>query len=301
MTTHPAHSGSHHTPEVVVGVDGSSASLAAVDLAGREAARRHRPLRIVHAFVWPYLNVPLGPSLSGPPEGGLRHEAEGIVTEATDRAAVAAPGVPVRGEIITGQAAAVLRTCSHGAALVVVGDRGLGGFTGLLLGSVAVHLSAHAACPVLVARGTGDPSLPVLLGVDGSPANDPAVGFAFEEAALRGVPLTALHAWAHPVSAGSGDMLPVVYDVNEVEAGETRLLAEALAGWREKYPDVLVHHALEHGGSRRALIDASDGAQLIVVGTRGRGGFGGLVLGSVSQAVLHHAACPVAVVPHRPA
>jgi nucleotide-binding universal stress UspA family protein len=284
---------------VVVGVDGSDASFAAVDLAAREATLRRRPLRIVHAFIWPYLHVPLGPSPYGPPGGGLRHQAEQILADAHARAHAAAPQVPIHGELITGEAAAVLCGSSRTAGLVVIGDRGLGGISGLLVGSVAVQLAAHAACPIVVARGSADPAAPVLLGVDGSPANNPAVGFAFEEAALRGVPLTAMHTWTHPVSTGHGDMLPLVYDAAEVEADENRVLAEALAGWHDRYPDVVVHRDLTHGGARQALIDATGRAQLVVVGTRGRGGFTGLLLGSVSQAVLHHAACPVAIVPHR--
>lgn len=291
-----------HAPQaapVVVGVDGSEVSLAAIDLAVGEATRRRRPLSIVHAFIWPYLHAPLGPSPYGPPDGGLRHQAEQILADAYTRAHAAAPQVPIHGELVTGGAAAVLCRASQTAALVVVGDRGLGGFTGLLIGSVAVQLAAHAACPIVVARGSTDPAAPVLLGVDGSPANDPAVGFAFEEAALRGVPLTAMHTWTDPVSTGPGDMLPLVYDTAEVEADETRVLAEALAGWHDKHPDVVAHREVIHNGARKALIDATRQAQLVVVGTRGRGGFTGLLLGSVSQAVLHHAACPVAVVPHR--
>jgi nucleotide-binding universal stress UspA family protein len=167
------------------------------------------------------------------------------------------------------------------------------------VGSVAGQLAAHASCPVLVGHGGGDPDGPVLLGVDGSPANDPAVGFAFEEAALRGVPLLALHGWTGPVSTGPGDVLPLVYEVAEVEAGEARLLAEALAGWHDKYPDVEVRRLLVHRHARTALIDAASRAQVVVLGTRGHGGFIGLLLGSVSQAVLHHAASPVVVVPHR--
>jgi nucleotide-binding universal stress UspA family protein len=138
-----------------------------------------------------------------------------------------------------------------------------------------------------------------VLGVDGSPNNNAAIGFAFEEAALRGVPLTALHAWSHPVSTGPGDMLPVVYDVGEVESEEARLLSEALAGWGDKFPDVVVDRKLVHGGARKALIDAAHEAQLLVVGGRGRGGFTGLLLGSVSQAALHHAVCPVAIIRSR--
>ena len=284
---------------VVVGVDGSDSSLAAVEFAAHEATMRRRPLRIVHAFIWPYLNVPLGPSPSGPPEGGLRHEAERIVAAAVSLANATTPDTPVHADIVTGAAAAVLRECSHGATLIVIGDRGLGGFTGLLVGSVAVQLAAHATCPIIVVRGVANATLPVAVGIDGSLANDPAVRFAFEEAALRGVPLNAIHRWTHPRSTGPGDMLPLVYDVAEVEADETRVLAEALAGWRDKYPDVPVRRTVKHGSPRKALIEATNRAQLIVVGTRGRGGFTGLLLGSVSQAVIHHAACPVAVVPHR--
>lgn len=292
---------STHSPlakPVVVGVDGSAASLVAVELAAREAARRHRPLHLVHAFIWPYLHVPLGPSPYGPPEGGLRNDAERILADAYDRAHATAPDVVMSTELVTGEASAVLVRASRTAELIIVGDRGLGGFTGLLIGSVAVQLAAHATCPILVARGAVHPAAPVLLGVDGSPANDPAVGFAFDEASLRGVPLVAMHAWTHPVPAGPGDMLPLLYDADDVAAEESRVLAEALAGWRDKYPDVVVHRELRRGGTRKALIDSTHRAQLIVVGTRGRGGFTGLLLGSVSQAVLHHAACPVAVVPH---
>jgi nucleotide-binding universal stress UspA family protein len=215
------------------------------------------------------------------------------------RARAAAASVEVTGVAITGGATAVLLDESRTAAVVVVGDRGLGGFTGLLVGSVAVQLAAHAGCPVLVSRGRPAPTGGVLLGVDGSPANDPAVGFAFDEAARRGCPLTAVHSWTHPVSAGPGEILPLVYDVAEVEAEEARVFEEALAGWREKYPDVEVRRRLVRGHVRPTLVEATSRSQLAVVGTRGRGGFTGLVFGSVSQAVLHHADCPVAIVPHR--
>jgi nucleotide-binding universal stress UspA family protein len=283
---------------VVVGVDGSARSLAAVDLAAREAALRDRPLKVAYVYVWPSLSVPVSPALLGAPGEAVRQDAARIVREGIERARKAAPAVPVTGTLFNGSAAAALVELSQTAALAVIGDRGHGGFTGLLAGSVAVELAAHAACPVLVARGRRDPTGPVLLGVDGSPANDPAVGFAFEEAALRGVPLVALHAWTQPVPAYPGDMLPVVYDVPEVEGEEARVLAEALAGWCEKYPDVVVRRRLVRDRVRPTLIEATDRAQLVVVGTRGRGGFAGLLLGSVSQAVLHHAACPVAIVPH---
>ncbi|GAA1796382.1 universal stress protein [Planosporangium flavigriseum] len=283
---------------VVVGADGSTRSLAAVDLAAREAALRDLPLRVVYAYLWPYVAAPPGGAPVSLSDDALRHDAERVVREAVERAHATAPSVDVTGEAIVSAPAPTLIEHSRTASLVVVGDRGLGGFTGLLVGSVAVQLAAHAACPVLVARGRTDAGGDVLVGVDGSPANEPAVGFAFEEAALRGVVLTALHAWTHPVRTEPGDMLPLVYDAGMVEAEEERVLAEALAGWRDKYPDVPVRRQLVHGHTRRALIDATERAQLAVVGSRGRGGFTGLLLGSVSQAVLHHAACPVGIVHH---
>jgi nucleotide-binding universal stress UspA family protein len=287
------------TAPVVVGVDGSACGLDAVDLAAREAVLRDRPLRLVYAFIWPYLGVPLGPSPGGPPEGGFLNEADRIIDTALARARSTAPAVQVTGATITGAAAPVLIEQSRTAALVVVGDRGLGGFTGLLVGSVAVQLVAHAACPVLVARGRTAPAGDVLVGVDGSPANGPAIGFAFEEAALRGCALVAVHAWAGPAATGPGDMLLLAHESREIEDRESRMLAAAVAGWRDKYPDVMVHRRLARARIRPTLIDATRRAQLAVVGTRGRGGFTGLLLGSVSQAMLHHADCPVAVVPHR--
>jgi nucleotide-binding universal stress UspA family protein len=285
------------TRSVVVGVDGSESSLAAVDLAATEARLRGLPLRVVHAFMWPELGAPLGPSPYGPPEGGLQNDAERLLATAVERAGQAAPDLDVDSELVTGGAAAVLVEESRAAAMVVLGDRGLGGFTGLLVGSVAVQLAAHAHCPVAVVRGRPEPSGPVVLGVDGSPGAGPAVLQAFEEASLRGAELVALHAWVDPVPPQLGDVLPVVYDVDQVEAEEMRLLAEALAGCRERYPDVVVNEELVRASARDHLIERSAQAQLLVVGTRGLGGVRGLLLGSVSQAALHHADCPVLVVP----
>jgi nucleotide-binding universal stress UspA family protein len=281
---------------VVVGVDGSPNSLAAVDLAVRQAAVRHCPLRVVHAFIWPYFTVALGSSPDGPPDGGLRHQAERFVDEAVARARTTAADVPVTGEVITGSPGTVLLHCARTAALVVIGDRGLGGVGSLLIGSVGVQLAHHAACPVLVARGDVDASRPVVVGVDGSPANTAAIGYAFEAASLLGVPLVAVHAWSQPVSTGPGDMLPLVYDPAQLAAEEDVVLALALAGWQERYPDVVVHRRLVHLRPRTALIEVSRTAQLVVVGARGLGGFAGMLLGSVSQAVLHHAVCPVVIV-----
>ncbi|SES16723.1 universal stress protein [Streptomyces qinglanensis] len=284
---------------VVVGVDGSPSSLEAVDVAAREAKLRGGALHVVHAFVWPTMKVPLGPSTMGPPEGGLRNLAHRTAEEAAARAKSSQPTVEVSHAVIAGEPLSVLATESRGAALVVVGDRGLGGFTGLLVGSVAVYLTAHAECPVLVTRGRKHPAGPVVLGVDGSEVGDAAVGWAFKEASLRGAELVALHnwnAWTGPVAAGPSIQVPTYYDVDLYRAEEERVLATAISARREEYPDVRVTPRLVQEYTRQALIAASEEAQLLVVGARGRGGFTGLLLGSVSQAVLHHAYCPVAVV-----
>ncbi|HEX5540753.1 MAG TPA: universal stress protein [Micromonospora sp.] len=280
---------------VVVGVDGSDQSRAAVPLAAREAAWRHRPLRVVHAFIWPMLRVPLEPPKNGPADGGLRQQADRILDEAMEEARAAQPGLPVSGEVVAGQPAVVLLAEARHAEMVVIGSRGLGGFTGLLLGSVAVQIVEHAPCPVLVARGEERTSGPVLVGVDGSLKSEPAIRFALEEASWRGTGVVAVHAWTHPVSVGPGDMQPLVFDINAIEEDEARALAESMAGWRERYPDVPVETRTVRGRAARALLDEAGDAQLIVVGARGRGGFTGLLLGSVSQAVLHHAPCPVAL------
>ncbi|MFE0965503.1 universal stress protein [Streptomyces fungicidicus] len=284
---------------VVVGVDGSASSLAAVEAAAREAQLRGAGLRVVHAFIWPALHVPLGPPPSGPSDGGLRNLADRFVAEAVERARAAAPEVEVSQAVVTGEPLTVLEVQSRAAELVVVGSRGMGGFVGLLVGSTAVHLAAHGRCPVLVVREQPSAEGPIALGVDGSAAGGPAVDFAFAEAELRKAPLVALHAWTTwnaPLPAPKEPSTPYANPPGALAGEEERLLSEALAGHQERYPGVVVEHRVVHGGTREALIEASRSAQLVVTGARGRGGFAGLLLGSVSQALLHHAHCPVAVV-----
>ncbi|MGP4090005.1 universal stress protein [Streptomyces sp. KR55] len=284
---------------VVVGVDGSASSLAAAELAAREARMRGVGLRVVHAFIWPGMHAPPGPSPLGPVGGELRKLAERTVAEAVGRARTVAPEVEVAHAVIGGEPLSVLEVQSRTAALVVVGSRGLGTFGALLLGSTAVHLTAHGRCPLMVVRDRPNPSGPVLLGVDGSPAGEAAVDFAFAEASLRGADLVALHAWStwtERAYSGPGDPPTVLYDVDRLRDEAERVLAEALSGRQMKYPDVTAHRRLLHARTRPALIKASEDAQLLVVGARGHGGFAGLLLGSVSQAVLHHAHCPVTVV-----
>jgi len=281
---------------IVVGVDGSAPSDNAVRLAARMAAGRRRPLHIVHAFVWPLLNIPLGPPPGGPPDSGLTHGAERIVADAATLARNAEPGLEVSTEVISGTPAGVLVQVAEGAALVVLGDRGLGGFGSLMLGSVGVEVASHAPCPVVITRGQPDRAGEVLVGVDASPDGAHALAFAFDEAARRGVGIVALHAYTHPVAMYPGDMLLPVFDRDQLENEERLVLREALAGYQERYPSTQVRSVLVQESAARALVHASGEASLVVVGSRGLGGFKGLALGSVSHAVMHHAACPVAVV-----
>jgi nucleotide-binding universal stress UspA family protein len=179
----------------------------------------------------------------------------------------------------------------------VLGSRGLGGFSGLVIGSTAVAVAGHAHAPVVVIRADEPPADgPVVVGVDGTPVGEAAIAFAFAQASARGVDLVAVHAWTDLVveAAYVGGAAALDFAPLEEQAAET--LAERLAGWQEKYPDVHVVREVVRERAARALLRNSEHAQLVVVGTRGRGGFRGLVLGSTSQHLLQHARCPVAVV-----
>jgi nucleotide-binding universal stress UspA family protein len=278
-------------------VDGSECALQAVRWAAAEARRRQRPLRLVAAHAWPAGGLIGDPGLGVDPQAVLRDVVLGHLAAAAAAAAAVAPDLEVDQVEVSGLPVSVLQGESTRAEMVVLGDRGLGGFSGLLVGSVAVALTAHAACPIAVVRGPEpDPTTPrpepVVVGVDGSPASGAALGVAFEAAALRGVPLVAVHAW-HDLRIDP-TMTPLV-DWDVVEAREREVLAERLAGWDRQYPDVTVRRLVIRDRPAHALVQESARAQLVVVGCRGRGGLAGMLLGSVSQALLHHAACPVMV------
>jgi nucleotide-binding universal stress UspA family protein len=264
--------------DVVVGVDGSSSSFAAVDVAVTEAAMRKLPLRIVHVCAG----------------GPLDRQAPEMLRVALHRASAASDEVAVTSQALVGDPGAVLVRRSATADLVVVGRRGRGGFAGLLVGSVAEKLAAHAGCPVVVACGECGSAGAVVVGVDGSDAGRAAVGFAFEEADLRRSPLLAIHAASGPPVTGPGGVLRD--DLQHEEARVTGLVADAVDEWHERHPDVPVRHTVRWAPAAGSLIEASRGAQLVVVGVRGTSGLVGARLGAVSHALLHHAGCPVAVV-----
>ena len=295
----------HRThPCVLVGVDGSEQSLAALDLAAAEAKRRHHPLRIVSAYQWTmYTYTGMGPMAVPVTASEPAGAAKTILEQAAEATRTRHPEIQIMTEAIEGGAAAALVRESASASLLVVGNRGLGGFTGMLAGSVATQVASHSRCPVIVVRPGADTSAiaatthPVVVGVDGIERTQPAVEFAFEEAASRGVSLTAIHVWAEPPRSGDDQFKPVAYDYDEAHREATRTLAEALAGYQEKYPDVPVFREVVCSlNPAEQLLRVTKEAGLIVVGSRGRGGFSGLLLGSVGQALIHHADCPVAVV-----
>lgn len=293
---------------VVVGVDGSDSATGAVRWGAEEAARRQVPLRLVIGFSWP-ADVPDGHHHHGHPHLGdaYRELLLGRAREHLAAAAVVAehvrPGVEVEQQLVVGSPITVLGEEARRAQLVVIGDRGRSRVEGLLVGSVAVALAAHAACPVVIVRwaqestqrdSAGTDALPVVLGVDGSATSEAAIAFAFEAAASRKVSVVAVHTWSGMVFDPSVASMGI--DWAAVEDAEREVLARQLAGWSEKYPDTFVEQRVTRDRPAHGLLEQAARAQLVVVGSRGRGGFAGLVLGSVGNAVVHRSPCPVAVV-----
>ncbi len=273
---------------VVVGVDGSKAAAAALDWAADDAARRGLALRVV-VVRQPW--IPEHP-LSGDHESHTE-QCQRLLEAAADRARARSPQLETTTVMVTGAVVERLRTESETADTVVIGSRGLGGFAGLVLGSAGLGLAGHTHCPLVIVRGPvhvnhGE----VVVGFDGSGDSDPAVAYALEQASARGARLHAIYGRPYPMTAphpaGYGPVPPEDID-----------LGERLLPWRERYPKVEVVGSVVRGHPAPALADASRNADLVVLGSRGLGGFAATVLGSVSHAVLHRAHCPVAVVPLR--
>ncbi|NKE58370.1 universal stress protein, partial [Lentzea sp. PSKA42] len=160
----------------------------------------------------------------------------------------------------------------------------------------ALALAAHGKCPLVVVRGTAVPDGPIVVGVDGSPTSEAAIAFAFEAASRRGVPLIAAMAYQDFVVEGGYQSSRIVFDWAEVEADERRLLAERLAGREEKHPEVKVERVVLWDRAAPALLGLAARAQLLVVGSHGRGGFAGMLLGSTSRTLVYHSPCPLAIV-----
>ncbi|QFU89630.1 universal stress protein [Amycolatopsis sp. YIM 10] len=285
---------------VVVGIDETAPSMNAVRWAASLAAQRNRELRLVHVVDDIMLTLPRSLPTQENLHDVVLARGHRLLAKARDAAREVAPEVRLHVELARGRAVDVLRRESETARLLVLGTPGLRPLGRFLVGSVTIALAAHAACPVAVVRPHAADDLPpadgpVVVGVDGSASSEQAIGLAFEEASWRGAPLVALHSWDEPFVAAIFEEARLLLDRPMVEAHEREVLSQRLAGWQEKFPEVHVDPMVARGSASERLLDYADRAQLLVVGSRGRGGLSGMLLGSTSQTVLSYALCPVIV------
>lgn len=292
-----------HDAVVMVGVDGSAPSLNALDWAAAHASKVGWRLHVVCAYALPtFAAASLDGGYATLDDAAIRDGAQAVLDEALER--VSASGVEATSALETGDPAGVLVEASRNVCLAVVGTRGKGGFAERILGTVSSALPAHAHCPTVVVPYKDGVDLPIpvrriVVGVDGSVSAKGALKRAIEEAALWDAELTAIS--GIPIGTGTGLLgwLPTSVDsetlLADCKAGLDVTVDRALGG----RDDVTVRrHALDGTGAA-LLAEFSTAVDLVVVGTRGRGGFAGMLMGSTSQALLHHSACPVMVVPSR--
>lgn len=285
---------------VVVGVDGSVASTGAVAYAANTAAKRGIGLVVVTSYTMPAAMFAEGMVPPQPVYDELVNECEPLVEQAKATALDVAPDLEISHAIVEGNPAQVLIDYSRKATMIVLGSRGLGGIKGMVLGSVSAAVASHAFSPVVVTREDTDAldrTGPVVVGVDGSEISTKATEWAFAEASARGTTLVAVHTWMDPqVQAAAAGIALSEDDWKQLEEQELGSLSERLAGFHDRYPDVTVERSVTRDRAVRALVSRSESAQLVVVGSHGRGGFAGMVLGSTSRAMLQAAPCPVMVV-----
>lgn len=280
--------------DIVVGTDGSEQSRTAVRWAAAQARLRAVPLKILTAYSW-----------NGPPDafGGMgelpdviAQQFDQLAADAAAEAQAVEPGIEVSSDAVIGDPASVLLDAGRTAAMLVVGNRGRGGFASLLLGSVSQQIATHATSPVVVVRGRADTvSGPIVVGVDGSASAQRALALGFDEAQRRGSGLLAVRSYPVPMPAYGMDIAPLPYDPDAAQRDAARDLDATLTPWRDKYPTVPVKTLTEPGSAAKNLVDVSGDAALLIVGSRGHGALVGSLLGSVGQQLLHHAGCPVMI------
>lgn len=306
-------SGLEASPGVVVGVDGSDQSICALVWAAKEAERRRSPLHVVTAYTVPiFAASSMDAGYTTMDDAIIREGAQAVLDKALER--ISGYNIEVFPRVETGDASAVLLELSEEADLMVVGSRGRGGFVGRLLGSVSSALPAHAKCPTVVVPlrtagrlpeagvrpPSGAPTVQtvedvVVVGVDGSEQGRAASLVAAEEAKHRGLPLQIL--CALPPFSGSLAWVPAPMDLEALHEELAEQLRAGQAWLQSHFPDVQMSVQLLDGAPAEIMIDRTADVELLVMGTRGRGGFAGMLMGSTSQSVLHHAKGPVMVVP----
>ncbi|MBZ6082903.1 universal stress protein [Streptomyces olivaceus] len=288
------------TRPITAGVDGSEESVAALAWAAREAVRRRAPLHVVHSWRHETQEAD-GTGGRDAQERWVRDAVAGAVRTVTERH----PELTVTTEVREGDAVAALLAAAAGAETLVLGSRGHGAVVGFLLGSVGQQVIAGAGGPVVLVRAGDEAAAEaagreVVVGQQGEPEDSAdVIGFAFEAAAARGATVRAVRAWALPtVFTYSPGSMALADEAGGLEQYERKALGEALGPWRERFPDVPVVEHVEMGSAGQVLLSVAANAQLMVVGRRARRTAVGARIGSVAHGVLHHAACPVAVVPH---
>ncbi|MFE3204820.1 universal stress protein [Embleya sp. NPDC059237] len=285
---------------VVVGFDGSPGAERAVDLAADEAARRDTTLEVLHALEW--VEVAGGDDRFGQQ---LRENARAIVDRGADRARARHGDLRVLATVELANAIDALEAASDRAALLVVGSRGMGGFAGLLMGSVSLPVSAAARCPILVVHPDHDtavdrPAKPIVVGVSADDCG-PALEAAFAQAAARNLPVHAIHAWRYPASlAGGLAFAPAVSIIDDWRTMAETTLATALKPFRDKHPDVPVTEDAVLDTTAHALITASADADLLVLAAHRNTGRFGPNLGRATHTALHHAHSPILLTPTQP-
>lgn len=287
---------------VVVAVDGSPASLNAVRWAANTALKRDIPLRLAASYTMPQFLYAEG---MVPPQelfDDLQRETMQKIDDARAVALEVAPDLKIGHAVAEGSPIDMLLEMSRESTMIVMGSRGLGGLSGMVLGSVSGAVVSHASCPVVVVREDNNVTVenkygPVVVGVDGSEVSRHATEVAFEEAAARGAELVAVHTWIDTQVQGPGAGFSVTDEHWEaVQQEKDELLSSYLEDSIAKFPDVLVRKVITRDRPVRALTEAAEGAQLLVTGSHGRGGFKGMLLGSTSRALLQSAPCPMMVV-----